>query len=276
MSCRAPGQALLRHLEVPALLLVPAVMLACAYLGLSATGGLTLVAALLSLALFLAHFEASAPTLRQVVPAATLGGVAAAGRVLFAPIPDVKPVSAIAIVAGATLGRESGFMVGALAALVSNFFFGQGAWTPLQMYAWGLVGYLSGVLADAGAFPQVSHPQGPFNLAAGKPGSPQPAGGGAGSVSQPAGGAKPAIRTRLPFARLYLWGFLSGLLYGLVLNSWYVLGYVRPLEPAPVLAAFAAGLPLDIVHGVATVGFLALIWLPWGRAIRRAVAKYDL
>lgn len=76
-----------------------------------------------------------------------LAALAAAGRILFAPIPDFKPVSAIAIIAGVVFGRKSGFMVGALAALASNFFFGQGPWTPWQMYAWGLVGYGARLLA---------------------------------------------------------------------------------------------------------------------------------
>ena len=75
--------------------------------------------------------------LRQIMPTLVLAALAAAGRILFGPIPDFKPVSAIAIIAGATLGRRNGFMVGALAALTSNFFFGQGMWTPWQMYAWG-------------------------------------------------------------------------------------------------------------------------------------------
>lgn len=229
MSRRARA---LRALEPVALLAVPAVAGLCAYLQLSATGGLVLLVTLVCLALFFASYEASRPALRQILPTATLGAVAAAGRILFAPVPDVKPVSAIAIVAGATLGRQSGFMVGAIAALVSNFFFGQGAWTPIQMYAWGLVGYLAGVLADVGAFRR-------------------------GWV-------------------LYAYGAASGLLYGLLLNGWYVLGYVRPLTWQTVLAAFALGLPLDATHSAATVGFLAAIWLPWRRAIRRVVAKYGL
>ncbi|MFR3452057.1 MAG: ECF transporter S component [Collinsella sp.] len=76
------------------------------------------------------------------MPTLVLAACAAAGRILFAPIPDFKPLSAIAIIAGATLGPRNGFMVGALAALTSNFFFGQGLWSPWQMYAWGVVGYV--------------------------------------------------------------------------------------------------------------------------------------
>ena len=112
-------------------------MVALALAGVDATAGLTLLVALLAVGLVFASFEASRPPLRQLMPTAVLAATAAAGRVLFAPIPDVKPVSAIAVIAGATLGRRSGFMVGAVAALVSNFFFAQGSWTPWQMYAWG-------------------------------------------------------------------------------------------------------------------------------------------
>lgn len=222
----------LSALELPALLAVPVLMVALALAGVDATAGLTLLVALLAVGLVFASFEASRPPLRQLMPTAVLAATAAVGRVLFAPIPDVKPVSAIAVIAGATLGRRSGFMVGAVAALVSNFFFGQGSWTPWQMYAWGLVGYLGGVFADRGLLER--------------------------------GGV------------LYAWGFLSALMYGAILNGYYVLGFVRPLTWPSVLAAYAAGFPLDCVHGVATAAFLAAIWLPWGRAIRRVVRKYDL
>lgn len=280
----APGggaRTLARALEVPALLLVPAAMLWCAWRQIDAAGGLVLATVALSLLLFCASYEASRPTLRQVVPTATLGAVAAAGRILFAPLPDVKPVSAIAITAGATLGRRSGFLVGAIAALVSNLFFGQGAWTPMQMYAWGLVGYLSGVLADLGAFGPPEAAEGRARdgqvpaartTAATEPATPSSA---SQTAPAPTSVAQASASRRVP-ASLLVWGFASGLLYGLLLNSWYVLGYVRPLAWQPVLAAFAAGLPLDVVHGAATAGFLALIWVPWGRSIRRVVATYGL
>lgn len=229
LSTRARALA---ALEPVALAAVPLAMATCAMLGVEASAGLTLLVLVLCLALVSASFEASRPAMRQLMPTAVLAALAAAGRVLFAPLPDVKPVSAIAIVAGATLGRRSGFMVGALAALVSNAFFGQGAWTPWQMYAWGLVGYLAGVLAGHGLL------------------------------------ERPSL--------LYAFGFASALLYGLLLNGWYVLGFVRPLTWPGTLAAFAAGLPLDLVHGTSTVAFLLAVWLPWGRSIRRVVAKYGL
>lgn len=134
-------------LEAASVLATPVVLAVCAWMNLDQTAVLSLVVLLASLAVFFASYERSRPRLRDIMPTAVLAALAAAGRILFAPIPDFKPVSAIAIIAGVAFGRKSGFMVGALAALASNFFFGQGPWTPWQMYAWGMVGYGAGLLA---------------------------------------------------------------------------------------------------------------------------------
>ncbi len=227
------ASGILRHMEVPVLVLVPLALATCAFFQLEQAALLSIMVAVLAIAVFLGGWEASKPGLRQVMPTVVLAALAAAGRVLFAPIPDFKPVSAICIIAGIMFGRRSGFMTGCLAALVSNFFFGQGPWTPWQMYSWGLLGYLAGVLNDHGVF--AKHP----NL-------------------------------------LYVYGFLCPLLYGLFLNSWYIIGYIRPLEPATVLGAFALGLPLDAIHCVATLLFLLLLYRPWCRKLQRIRRKYEL
>ena len=65
---------------------------------------------------------------------------------LFAPVPSVQPVTVIVAAAGVALGPRRGFAVGALAALASNFFLGQGPHTPWQMLAWGGCGLLAGLL----------------------------------------------------------------------------------------------------------------------------------
>lgn len=78
---------------------------------------------------------------------ATLAAAAAAGRVLLAPIPDVQPLTDIAIITGVALGARAGIGVGATAAFVSNFFLGQGLWTPWQMLAWGGCGAAGAILA---------------------------------------------------------------------------------------------------------------------------------
>ncbi len=87
-----------------------------------------------------AWFESGPDSARELAVVATLAGAAAAGRVLFAPIPGVQPVTVICVVAGAALGARSGIAVGGLAAFVSNLFLGQGLWTPWQMLGWSACG----------------------------------------------------------------------------------------------------------------------------------------
>ena len=94
-----------------------------------------------------AWLEAGPGSSKELVLIATLAAAAAAGRILFAAIPNVQPVTVTAVVAGVALGPRAGASVGALAALVSNFYLGQGAYTPWQMVAWGACGLLGGLAA---------------------------------------------------------------------------------------------------------------------------------
>ncbi|MGN6797322.1 MAG: ECF transporter S component [Gaiellaceae bacterium] len=95
----------------------------------------------------IAWFEAGTDSTRELALVGTLAAAAAAGRVLFTAIPGVQPVTVIAIVAGAALGMRAGVATGALAAFVSNFFLGQGIWTPQQMLGWGACGAAGALLA---------------------------------------------------------------------------------------------------------------------------------
>ena len=228
----------LNRLEIPLLLAVPVAMTLALLSGIEQAALLMLAVVALVLAMFFAGYEVSRPGLRQIMPTLVLAALAAAGRILFGPIPDFKPVSAIAIIAGATLGRRNGFMVGALAALTSNFFFGQGMWTPWQMYGWGLVGYVGGALAHAGAFDRAD-----------------------GSVRMPA---------------LLVYGFASAMLYGAVVNTYDIIGFVQPLTWPGALARLASAVPFDLMHGFSTCVFLVALYKPWCRRIKRVVLKYDL
>ena len=87
-----------------------------------------------------AWYERTHPTARVLALVATLAALAALGRIAFAPLPNVKPTTDIVLLTGYALGGAPGFAVGAVAALASNVFFGQGPWTPWQMCAWGGVG----------------------------------------------------------------------------------------------------------------------------------------
>ena len=96
-----------------------------------------------------AWYERSHPTARVLALVATLAALAALGRIAFAPLPNVKPTTDIVLLTGYALGGAPGFAVGAVAALASNVFFGQGPWTPWQMCAWGGVGVGGALLARA-------------------------------------------------------------------------------------------------------------------------------
>lgn len=95
---------------------------------------------------FFAGFERKKPKAREIVILAVLIATAVVGRAAFFMIPNFKPIVAIIIISGVALGKESGFLVGAMSAFVSNFLFGQGPWTPYQMIAMAIIGYLAGLI----------------------------------------------------------------------------------------------------------------------------------
>jgi energy-coupling factor transport system substrate-specific component len=101
----------------------------------------------IALAAGFAWYERGHPSARVLALVGTLAALAVLGRIAFAPLPNVKPTTDIVLISGYVLGGAPGFVVGAVAALVSNFFFGQGPWTPWQMAAWGGVGIGGAVLA---------------------------------------------------------------------------------------------------------------------------------
>ena len=115
-----------------------------------------------------AWYERSRPPAQVVALVAALAALAIAGRIAFAAFPNVKPTTDIVIFAGYALGGAPGFAVGALAALVSNFWFGQGPWTPWQMAGWGLCGILGAAWRWAPATPAGS----PSPPSAASPASP--------------------------------------------------------------------------------------------------------
>lgn len=99
---------------------------------------------------FFLAFEKRKPQARELVILAVMCGIAVASRAAFIWIPHFKPVIAIIIIAGAALGSEAGFLTGAMTAFVSNFIFGQGPWTPWQVFAFGMAGFLAGILFERG------------------------------------------------------------------------------------------------------------------------------
>ncbi|MDY6912016.1 MAG: ECF transporter S component [Chloroflexota bacterium] len=106
-------------------------------------GLLATVLVVLAIIAFFFEFEAMAVSAKEIALVAMLGTISAALRVPFAALPALQPCTYLVICSGYVFGMVAGFMVGALTALVSNFFLGHGPWTPYQMFAWGLAGVSS-------------------------------------------------------------------------------------------------------------------------------------
>jgi energy-coupling factor transport system substrate-specific component len=130
-----------------------ALLVALSALALGFVSGQWVMAAIVlgvALALALGAFvEAGPDSAKEVALIATLTGIAVAGRLLVHPFPGVQPMTVIVVASGAAFGLRIGISVGALGALVSNFFLIQGPWTPWQMALWalcGAVGALAGSL----------------------------------------------------------------------------------------------------------------------------------
>ena len=95
--------------------------------------------------LFITGFERKVTGTRRMVLVAVMTAISVLGRF----IPFFKPITALTVITAMYLGGEAGFLVGSLSALLSNFYFGQGPWTAFQMLAWGLIGYVAGLIAES-------------------------------------------------------------------------------------------------------------------------------
>ena len=111
---------------------------------------ISLVIVLYALLPFFMAFEGRKPEVRELVVLATMIALATAGRAAFFMTPSFKPIIAIVIISAIAFGAEAGFLVGSMTMLVSNFLFGQGPWTPWQMFSFGIIGFLAGILYQKG------------------------------------------------------------------------------------------------------------------------------
>lgn len=111
---------------------------------------ISLLVILETIAPFIMIYEGRKPQARELVVISVLCAIGVSGRAAFFMLPQFKPVVAIVIISAVAFGAETGFLVGAVIGFVSNFFFGQGPWTPWQMFAFGIIGFLAGVLFRKG------------------------------------------------------------------------------------------------------------------------------
>lgn len=109
---------------------------------------------ILSMVPFFLRFEKRKPQARELVTLAVLCAIAVISRVAFIMVPHFKPMAGIVMIAGLAFGSEVGFLTGAISAFVSNFVFMQGVWTPWQMFAYGIGGFVIGFLGKTGVLKQ--------------------------------------------------------------------------------------------------------------------------
>jgi energy-coupling factor transport system substrate-specific component len=181
---------------------------------------------------FIIRFERRKVAGRELVMLAVLAAIAAVSRVPFASIPSVQPTTFVIIVTGIAFGAESGFVVGALAALVSNLFLGQGPWTPWQMYAWGMIGLSAGLLRNTWMM-------------------------------------------RRSYGRI-MFGFMTGILFGWVMNLWYFVSLGERVELTTIMTYYGASFYFDLAHGLSNVFFLLIFASNWIKILQRFRKKYGL
>lgn len=185
---------------------------------------------------FMWSFERRKPQEREVVMLAVMTAMAVVGRAIFIVTPQFKPCAAIIIITGIMLGKQSGFLCGALTALVSNFIFGQGPWTPWQMIAFGLVGLVSAII---------------FN------------------------GKREHYADNRILLGIYGF-LITFLLYGFIMDTSTVLMYTDKLRLSTFMAIYLSGLYFNIIHGLSTLIFLLLLSKSIFSKIRRLKVKYGM
>lgn len=131
------------------LIVIPALIISgCIIIREKQYAFITASVAILVCCAFFLSFEKNEHSVQTLTIIASLTAISIISRIIFAPLQSFKPVTAIIIIAAIYFGGEAGFMVGAMTALISNFYFSQGPWTPFQMLAWGLIGFFAGIFSN--------------------------------------------------------------------------------------------------------------------------------
>jgi len=183
---------------------------------------------------FFLVFEKRKPQARELVVLAVLCALAVASRAAFKMVDHFKPMTAIIMISGIAFGPEAGFLVGAVSGFTSNFFFGQGPWTPWQMFAFGTGGFLAGLFFR-------------LNLLS---------------------------KNRLP---LSVFGFFAVVLFvGPLLDSSHLFTMVSEINSDTIKATYLSGLPVNLIHGLATFLTLFFFSKPLFEKLDRIQVKYGM
>lgn len=221
------------------LILIPATL----YLGTHLTGRWYYLTSTLiiveNMVPFFLAFENRKPQARELVTLAVMAALAVAGRVAI-PIPSFKAITAIIMITGIAFGGEAGFLTGAVAAFASNFFYGQGPWTPWQMMAYGIGGFLAGILF----------------------------------YKQNRKYREKAVAYTVGLA---FFGFAAIVcLVGPLLDSCTIFTAGSEITPAFAASILASGLPVNITHGLSCAVTMLLLSRPLLDKLDRLKTKYGM
>lgn len=235
-----------------AVILVPAVILLSDRMGdrnYYIAGVLIIILAMIP---FFAGFESCRPEARELVTIAVMCAIAVASRIVFIMLPGFKPVVAIIMITGMAFGPSAGFLTGAMGAFVSNFVFGQGPWTPWQMFAFGIAGFIFGLLSG----------KGPVKAEAGLP------------SGFSGGRSLKKILQRLPVS---LFGFLViVVIVGPILDTCTLFTMTTAVSGASAATVYLAGLPVNLIHGAAVFVTLFFLTVPIMDKLDRIKIKYGM
>lgn len=173
---------------------------------------------------------------REFAVIAVMCALAILSRSIFYMLPQIKPMAAIVLLTGALCGKRAGIITGAVSLLLSNFLFGQGPWTVAQMIGFAMLGFLAGIAKN---WCDLSK-------------------------------SKDAILFSV------IGGILVFSVYGVIVDTATVVVYMRPFSWSTAMPVYLAGVPFNLMHGGATVFFLAVMTRPIARKMQRVVAKYHV
>lgn len=186
---------------------------------------------------FFVSFEDRKPKVRDIVTLAVMCALAVTGRTAFFMLPNFTPVMAIVIIAGVAFGCEGGFITGAMAMFVSNFIMGQGPWTPWQMFAMGLVGFLAGLFFA---------------------------------------GSSVRTRNMTKLGLCIFGALICIVVYGGIMNPASVIMWQPNVNFSMIMASYVTGFPFDLAQATATVIALWLVARPFLEKLDRVRIKFGV
>lgn len=224
------------------ILTIAVLMPATLYLGTRMTGRwyyLTCTLVIIETMLpFFFSFEARKPQARELVTIAVMAAIAAVSRAAFAFIPHFKPITGIIMITGIAFGPHAGFLTGAVAAFASDLMFSQGPWTPWQMMAYGIGGFLAGLFFYK---------------------------------------RKVSVKPLVNGVIFTVFGFFAIVcIVGPLLDCCTIFTTASKITPAFVLAIFASGFPINVAHGLGCATTMLLFSKPLLEKLNRLQVKYGM